>query len=92
MDENTGFLSFRILNPVVPDFHFTQDGDNSWSNANIIIPEQYHEIFVMAEVPFKEEDYLALHINQGPKGDFEGGKVKGKFISIDNGLTWEFSI
>jgi hypothetical protein len=92
VDENTGFLSFGILNPVEPDLYVTQDGGNSWHEAIITIPEKYHEIFVMAEVPFKEENHLAIFINQGPNGDYEGGKIKGKFISNDNGNTWEFSM
>jgi hypothetical protein len=91
VDENTGFLSFGILNPVEPDLYVTQDGGNSWHEAMITIPEKYHEIFVMAEVPFKEENHLAIYINQGPNGDYEGGEIKGKFISNDNGNTWEFS-
>jgi hypothetical protein len=92
VDENTGFLSFGILNPVEPDLLVTQDGGNSWSAAAVIIPEKYHQIFVMAETPFKEEERLAVYINQGYNGDYEGGKVKGKFISNDNGKTWEFSM
>lgn len=92
VDENTGFLSFGILNPVEPDLYVTQDGGNSWSKATITIPEKYHEIFVMAEVPFWEGDHLAVYINQGPNGDYEGGKIKGKFLSNDQGKTWEFSM
>jgi hypothetical protein len=92
VDENTGFLSFGILNPVEPELYVTQDGGNSWSKATVSIPEKYHEIFVMAEVPFKEVDHLAVYINQGPNGDYEGGKIKGKFISNDNGKTWEFEM
>lgn len=92
VDENTGFLSFGILNPEVPELYLTQNGGNSWSKSTIAIPEQYHKIFVMAEVPFKEEDHLAVFINQGSQGDYKGGKVKGKFISNDNGNTWEFSM
>jgi hypothetical protein len=91
VDEYTGFLSFGILNPVEPDLSFTQDGGNSWSKAIVSIPEKYHEIFVMAEVPFQEADHLAVFINQGPNGDYLGGKVKGKFISNDNGKTWKYS-
>jgi hypothetical protein len=45
----------------------------------------------MAEVPFQEADHLAVFINQGPNGDYLGGKVKGKFISNDNGKTWKYS-
>jgi hypothetical protein len=86
-----GFLSFGILNPVEPDLYVTQDGGNSWRKANIMIPEKYYEIFVMAEVPFQEADHLAVFINQGPNGDYLGGKVKGEFISNDNGKTWEYS-
>ncbi|MDR7077370.1 hypothetical protein J2Y03_002394 [Neobacillus niacini] len=92
VDEHTGFLSFGILNPVESDLYHTQDGGKSWSKATITIPEKYHEIFVMAEVPFKEEDHLAVYINQGPNGDYEGGKGKGKFVSNDNGRTWGFSM
>jgi hypothetical protein len=54
------------------------------------IPGQYKRIFVIAEVPFKEEDHLAVYVNQGPNGDYEGGKVRGKFISEDQGRTWSF--
>jgi len=92
VDENTGFLSFGILNPLEPTLYVTQDGGNSWSPAVVTIPEKYHQIYVMAETPFEEEEHLAVHINQGPNGDYQGGKVKGKFISNDNGKTWEFSM
>jgi hypothetical protein len=91
VDENTGFLSFGILNPVEPDLYVTQDAGSSWNKATITIPEQYHEIFVMAEAPIKEGDYLTMYINQGPNGDYQGGKIKGKFISTNNGQTWTFS-
>lgn len=91
VDENTGFLSFGILNPEEPDLHVTEDGGKSWSNATVNIPDRYQKIFVMAEVPFKEEDHLAVYVNQGPNGDYEGGMVKGKFISEDQGLTWSFT-
>ena len=81
VDENTGFLSFGILNPVEPDLYHTHDGGISGVKQLFTIPEKYHEIFVIAEVPFKEENHLAVYINQGPNGDYEGGKVKGKFVS-----------
>ncbi|WP_034761516.1 WD40/YVTN/BNR-like repeat-containing protein [Rossellomorea vietnamensis] len=90
VDENTGFLSFGILNPEEPDLHVTQDGGKSWTKATMEIPDQYKRIFVIAEVPFKEENHLAVYVNQGPNGDYEGGKVKGKFISEDQGRTWSF--
>ncbi|MFJ7726661.1 oxidoreductase [Neobacillus sp. NPDC097160] len=92
VNENTGFLSYGYINPEEPDLYVTEDGGNSWVKATINIPDQYRQIFVTAEMPFKEEDHLAVLINQGPNGDYEGGKVKGKFLSNNNGKTWEFSM
>lgn len=89
-DEKTGFLSYGTINPEEPDFHVTQDGGDTWTEAMIHIPEKYDKIFVTAEMPVKEGDHLALLVNQGPNGDYKGGKVKGKFISKDNGKTWSF--
>lgn len=90
IDEKIGFLSFGILNPEKPDLYYTQDGGTTWSQAQIAIPEQYDKIFVIAETPFKEGVQLVLYINQGPNGDYQGGKIKGKFISTDHGQTWTF--
>lgn len=53
------------------------DYKESFSEKNIIIgtifimifipfSTFFFEIFVMAEVPFKEEDHLAVYINHGP--------------------------
>lgn len=92
VDEMTGFLSYGTINPEKPDFYVTQDGGKTWIESIINIPEEYDKIFVQAEVPVKEGDQLSVLVNQGPNGDYEGGRVKGKFISKDNGLTWEFSM
>ncbi|MEH7237484.1 WD40/YVTN/BNR-like repeat-containing protein [Bacillus sp. JJ1562] len=90
IDENTGFLSYGVINPEEPDFYVTTDAGLSWNNATFNIPEKYNKVFVTPEVSFKEDDHLAILLNQGPNGDYMGGKVKGKFVSFDNGLTWEF--
>ncbi|MBD8069108.1 WD40/YVTN/BNR-like repeat-containing protein [Bacillus sp. PS06] len=92
VDQSTGFLSYGTINPEEPDFYVTQDGGETWTKANVVIPEQYNKIFVTAEVPVKEGDHLTMLVNQGPNGDYQGGKVKGLFTSNDNGLTWEFSM
>lgn len=91
VDQDTGFLSFGTINPEDPDVYVTQDAGNSWEKATFNVPEKYDLIFVSAEVPMKEGDHLAVLVNQGPNGDYLGGKVKGKFISKDNGQTWDFS-
>ncbi|GIO27974.1 WD40/YVTN/BNR-like repeat-containing protein [Ornithinibacillus bavariensis] len=90
VDEKTGFLSYGTINPEAPDVYVTQDGGKVWRHARLSIPAPYGKVFVQAEAPFIEEDHLAVLVNQGPNGDYEGGLVKGKFISKDNGLTWEF--
>lgn len=91
VDERTGFLSFGILNPEKPELYITQDAGDMWREAEIRIPEKYKGIFVIAEIPIKEGSQLSMLVNQGPNGDYKGGKVKGKFLSTDNGQTWEFS-
>ncbi|NYE04311.1 photosystem II stability/assembly factor-like uncharacterized protein [Bacillus niacini] len=68
VDENTGFLSLGILNPVEPDLYITQDRGNSWSKATIVIPEKYHEIFVMAEVRLKKKitwPFISIRVLMG---------------------------
>lgn len=90
IDESTGFLSFGIINPEAPDLHVTQDGGETWSKSVVNIPEEYELIFVQAETPVKENDHLSVLVNQGPSGDYRGGLIKGKFISTDHGMTWEF--
>jgi photosystem II stability/assembly factor-like uncharacterized protein len=92
VDESTGFLSFGTINPEKPDLYVTQDSGNTWTKSTMHIPDKYHLIFVQAETPIKEQDHLTVFVNQGPNGDYKGGKVKGKFISTDNGKTWEFEM
>ncbi|ASK64086.1 oxidoreductase [Virgibacillus phasianinus] len=91
VDETTGFLSYGTINPEEPNVYVTQDGGETWAHAVFHIPKKYDQIFVQAEVPVKEKSHLAVVVNQGPNGDYAGGEVKGKFISEDNGKTWEFS-
>lgn len=90
-DKDTGFLSFGTINPEAPDLYVTQDAGDTWDKADVHVPKKYEKIFVSAETPVKEEDHLAVLLNQGPNGDYQGGEVKGEFISNDNGKTWKFS-
>ena len=91
IDEMTGFLSVGYRIPDQPDLHVTQDGGNTWYKAQINVPAEYSEIFLIAEMPYQESDHLTVLVNQGPEGDYQGGRVKGKFISKDQGMTWEFA-
>lgn len=91
IDDTIGFLSVGPINPDKPMLHVTEDGGNTWYEAKINVPSKYIEIFLIAEMPKKEGNHLIMFVNQGPNGDYEGGKLKGKFISEDGGLTWDFS-
>lgn len=91
VDEDTGFLSYGTINPEAPDLYVTQDAGETWQQADVQVPDKYAKIFVSAEVPVKKDDHLTVLLNQGPNGDYQGGNVKGKFISEDNGKTWKFS-
>lgn len=90
VDENTGFLSYGTINPEAPDLYVTQNGKETWSQATFFIPSKYDQVLVQAETPVKEGDHLAVLLNQGSNGDYQGGMIKGKFISKNNGKTWTF--
>jgi hypothetical protein len=30
-------------------------------------------------------------VNQGPRGDYQGGKVMARYISLNDGATWTFA-
>ncbi len=92
VDEETGFMSYGTINPEEPDLYVTNDQGETWERAVFDIPSQYARVFVIAKAPFKEEDHLALIMDQGPNGDYyRDGLIRAKFISKDNGHTWEFA-
>src|SRR5699024_12094798 len=91
IDGTIGFLCVGYTKPKNPERHVTQEEGNTWNEAQINVPAEYSEIFLIAEMPYHESGHLAVLVNQGPEGDYLGGRVKGKFISKDKGMTWEFA-
>lgn len=92
VDEETAFMSYGTINPEKPDLYVTNDQGETWEQAAFDMPSQYDRVFVIARAPFKEEDHLALIMEQGPNGDYyRDGLIRAKFISTDNGHTWEFA-
>ncbi|MGN8646714.1 WD40/YVTN/BNR-like repeat-containing protein [Gracilibacillus sp. HCP3S3_G5_1] len=92
VDEDTAFMSYGTINPEKPDLYVTNDQGETWEQAAFDMPSQYDQVFVIARAPFKEEDHLALIMEQGPNGDYyRDGLIRAKFISTDNGHTWEFA-
>lgn len=82
--EKLGFLSRK------DGLFVTQDGGNHWQKSQIQIPNNYKEIFLIAEIPYEKDGKLLMQMNQGDQGDYKGGLVKGIFQSSDEGLTWTF--
>ncbi|UOQ48981.1 oxidoreductase [Gracilibacillus caseinilyticus] len=91
VDADTGFIAYGTINPEEPDMYVTNDGGESWQETTFEMPSKYDRVFVMPNAPYKEEDHLALIMEQGPNGDYyRDGLIRAKFISNDNGHTWEF--
>ncbi|GAB3053539.1 WD40/YVTN/BNR-like repeat-containing protein [Virgibacillus ainsalahensis] len=95
IDKKLGFVSFgsisRNNNPEVPDLYRTEDGGQTWNHVDIPIPAEYEGIFTVAEIPTFDGSQGTLLVNQGPNGDYQGGKVLARFVSVDNGKTWSFA-
>lgn len=95
LDENLGFVSFGSItyenNPAVPDLYRTADGGKTWTQIEVPIPVEYQGIFTVAEIPTFDGSQGTLLVNQGPNGDYQGGKVMARFVSIDEGETWSFA-
>jgi hypothetical protein len=95
IDEDLGFMSFGSItindNPPVPDLYRTTDGGETWSQVEVPIPAEYEGIFTIAEVPTFDGSQGTLLVNQGPEGDYQGGNVMARFVSVDEGETWSFA-
>jgi hypothetical protein len=95
VNDQLGFISFGSLNvmdePPRPSLYRTTDGGKSWPEVIVPIPAEYKGIFVEAEVPSFDGSQGTLLVNQGPSGDYQGGKVKARYISLDEGATWTFA-
>ncbi len=93
LTEKLGFIVFnsiQVEEKLSPNMQATNDGGNSWQTIIVTQPEKYESIFVQAEAPFMDGNELIMLVNQGENGDYEGGVVKGKYKSTDNGLNWQF--
>ncbi|WP_099159647.1 WD40/YVTN/BNR-like repeat-containing protein [Virgibacillus ndiopensis] len=95
VNDQLGFISFGAINvedqQSRPQIYRTDDGGDSWEEIKIPIPEEYKGIFTVAEIPVFNGTHGTLLVNQGPNGDYLGGKVLAKFTSEDEGKTWSFA-
>ncbi|MBS4219921.1 exo-alpha-sialidase [Bacillus sp. FJAT-49711] len=95
INDMLGFISFGTVNvmdePPRPSLYRTDDGGGNWEEVEVPIPDEYKEIFTIAEIPVFKDGHGTLIVNQGPNGDYLGGKVLAKYTSEDEGKTWVFS-
>jgi hypothetical protein len=95
INDQLGFISFGELRyeerPPIPNLYRTIDGGSNWERVEVPIPEEYQGYFTIAEVPTFHGTEGTLLVNQGPQGDYLGGKVLAKFASKDQGKTWSFA-
>ncbi|MCL6572854.1 MAG: hypothetical protein K6T88_14420 [Bacillus sp. (in: Bacteria)] len=95
INDQLGFVSFGSINvmdqPPRPSLYRTTDGGKNWAEIEVPIPAEYKGIFIQAEIPSFDGSQGTLLINQGPSGDYQGGKVMARYISVDEGATWTFA-
>jgi len=95
INDKLGFISFGAVNVMDehprPSIYRTDDGGGNWEEVEVPIPDEYKGIFTVAEVPVFKDGQGTLLVNQGPDGDYLGGKVMAKYTSEDEGKTWVFS-
>jgi hypothetical protein len=95
INDQLGFISFGSINKLdkqpQPYLFRTSDGGKTWKEVEVPIPAEYQGIFTVAQLPVLDGSQVTLLVNQGPSGDFQGGKVLARFISIDEGMTWHFA-
>lgn len=95
INDTIGFMSFGSITmndqPERPSLYRTTDGGVNWVEVEVPIPAEYKGIFTLAEVPAFDGSQGVLLVNQGPNGDYLGGKVLARFTSVDYGATWYFA-
>lgn len=95
INDKLGFVSFgseqRPNQPPHPLLFRTTDGGENWEQVEVPIPAKYKGIFTVAEIPTFDGSQGTLLVNQGPNGDYQGGKVLARYTTLDEGLTWVFS-
>lgn len=95
INKDLGFISFDAITvndeKPRPSLYRSTNGGKDWAEVEVPIPVEYAGIFTTAEVPTFDGSQGTLLVNQGPNGDYQGGKVMAKYISIDDGASWTFA-
>jgi photosystem II stability/assembly factor-like uncharacterized protein len=90
LTEQLGFIT--MVGGEKPEIYRTEDGGKIWEI--ILIPEvsiNGVQPFCQPEIPYLKEEKLYLLVGQGADGDYEGGRCKAKFISKDEGKSFQYT-
>ena len=101
-DEDTAFLSYHYNANVKNNLCISHDGGKTFSE--VVLPEgrfdegtdaqdlKWADVFKEATVPVLEQGgNLVVYLTQGEGGTYMGGQAAAKYVSRDNGNTWEFT-
>ncbi|MBD3108342.1 exo-alpha-sialidase [Bacillus sp. AGMB 02131] len=90
IDPNVGFMSYKKVEGEETNFYRTEDGGKTFSPIILPIKEEWNNVFVDPQTPYKENEMLVLLVGQGDEGDYQGGRIMAKYQSEDMGITWEY--
>lgn len=101
-DNDTAFIAYHYNENVKNNLYVSHDGGKTFSE--IAWPEgqfeegsdaqelKWDEVFKEATVPVQEQGgNIAVYLTQGEGGTYMGGQAAAKYVSHDNGNTWEFA-
>lgn len=95
INDQLGFISYGEYRyegqPPCPNLYRTTDGGVNWERVVVPIPDEYQGYFTIAEIPTFHGTIGTLLVNQGPVGDYLGGRVLAKFTTNDQGKSWSFA-
>ena len=100
-DADTLFLAYHYNENVKNNLFVSHDGGKSFSE--VVLPEgkfdegtdeqglNWADVFKEATTPMLEQGgNIVVYLTQGEGGSYLGGQAAAKYVSRDNGNTWEF--
>ena len=100
-DPETAFFTYYYNENVKDNLRVSHDGGKTFAAA--VFPEgklenetegqelKWSDVFKDATVPVQEANgNLVVYLTQGDGGTYMGGQAAAKYVSADNGNTWEF--
>lgn len=97
-NQSVGFILITEQDEKKSGLYRTVDGGNTFKKVEIptielekqngIIPD-FYDVYDTPQLPYQENQYIVLKVNQGTDGTYKGGKTIIKYKSKNLGETWE---